>query len=599
MKFLIPSAVTEYLARIDCTLKPIDEVTIGSHISELRKNADPPLSREESDGAWIELCVFHFSLSPSGEASVWGTAFGPTFSAVKSDGTEVHTPDISEMDATVVDYWKKRTAEAKHPVLRARYADIVWDLSNAIAHDKPDVSFARIAIDAYIDAVNEQLYCHEVVGINYCERALVLSISISDSQRIPLVKKMMFQLYDLIADASKKGTWPFLFDNLYDNKKTSITEPETERIIDSLENLLARYSNYNNKEEFDPFGAQEAALRLERHYRRISRQDEVERVTRTWGHAFEQIAAEASHFLAMTWLQTVFEAYLKLGLKEDAQRVQLASRAKGADSESEVRKVSVSVPITREELDGFFDAITEGDIVQTLNRIAAHFIPDLDEARKQLKHLQKSFPLVAMIPITQVSDGHIVGTVDSVDEDPDGRLVIAICQRIELSAMWLAGSFDRMKQCYTVSPEYLVDFLFQSPLFLPNRRELILCGLKAWNEGDYVKTIHVLIPQIESALRTMLGLLGLPTNRPRRGTGAVMQEKNLGELLKETCLKEKLGQNIHRYLDAFLSDHRGLNVRNLLCHGLMSADHMTQPLADRVVHVMLVLALFRRQEDVS
>src|ERR1700693_5017539 len=47
------------------------------------------------------------------------------------------------------------------------------------------------------------------------------------------------------------------------------------------------------------------------------------------------------------------------------------------------------------------------------------------------------------------------------------------------------------------------------------------------------------------------------------------------------------------YMKAFLTDPIGLNVRNRLCHGLMSAIEFTRLLSDRVIHVLLMQALVR------
>ena len=106
----------------------------------------------ERDFWWAESAAMRFYRRADGEASVWGTTYGPMTSATREDGTPFYAPDIEEANAETIEYWKRRSLESKHPILRARYSDLVWDFSRVVANQKPDVSFARLAIDAYVEA---------------------------------------------------------------------------------------------------------------------------------------------------------------------------------------------------------------------------------------------------------------------------------------------------------------------------------------------------------------------------------------------------------------------------------------------------------------
>jgi hypothetical protein len=86
--------------------------------------------------------------------------YGPTITAQKPDGTPFYAPDVAEIDAEIVAHWETRATSAHHPMLRARYADIVWDLKKCITGIAPNVLFAQGAIDAYRDAVGAGLYRH-------------------------------------------------------------------------------------------------------------------------------------------------------------------------------------------------------------------------------------------------------------------------------------------------------------------------------------------------------------------------------------------------------------------------------------------------------
>ena len=69
------------------------------------------------------------------------------------------------------------------------------------------------------------------------------------------------------------------------------------------------------------------------------------------------------------------------------------------------------------------------------------------------------------------------------------------------------------------------------------------------------------------------------------------------KLLREEAIKACFGENIHVYLLTFLADRRGVNLRNDLCHGLLPVDHITPPMANQVLHVLMTLALVRENKS--
>jgi hypothetical protein len=138
--------------------------------------------------------------------------------------------------------------------MRARYADAVWDLKQAITNERPSHEFAQMAIDAYLVASRERLYTMEIEGVNRLKRALSLSLSIRDTERTKLVVARMFEFYDAVASPQKAGVWIFPFDALYGRKELLTSEQET-KIITDLESMLTRTSS-GKPEEFDPHGAQ-------------------------------------------------------------------------------------------------------------------------------------------------------------------------------------------------------------------------------------------------------------------------------------------------------------------------------------------------------
>ena len=158
--------------------------------------------------------------------------------------------------------------------------------------------------------------------------------------------------------------------------------------------------------QFDPWGAEAAARRLASYYERHAKKDEAQRAIRTHGTGFEQLAAQASPMLAMSWLQSGHEEYKNRGMKDDAARVLAASAEKGKNVGSDLREVWTSFEITDAQLQAFVEQITQGPPRDALLRIAAHFIPKTGAIKTLLQEMLTTAPLMARIGVTRIVGDH-------------------------------------------------------------------------------------------------------------------------------------------------------------------------------------------------
>jgi hypothetical protein len=590
----LQEAVHSVLDQFDSVTETFWEVAVTDALRPLPDEI-PPSSQVDRDIWWAESAAMSFYRRADREASVWGTTYGPMMSATRDDGTPFYSPDIAEANADTIEYWRRRSDGAKHPILRARYSDLVWDFSRVVANEKPDVSFAKAAVDAYVEAAKLS-YKILVQPIHYLERSLELAISVGDEERTLGVVDAMFALYEQVAKPEWAGSWPFLFDNLLDNKKITLTEEQRKRIIQSLEEILRKSTDRTAPKAFNPWGAQAAAERLAGIYQKSGAREEIPRVIRTYGMAFEKLAEEASPTLAVGWLQPVYAAYRNAGMKEDAERVQVASEKKGKRAHEDMKQISARVEVPAAEMDKFLAAITADSLELAYRRIAGRFVTKATAARDFMKQMMTQAPLVSMIGVQKITDGYIAAQAGSVESDPDGRLIMQLAQMIEMESLFLTAALDKTHEIYKPDAKQIVSLLQESSVFVEEGESLLVEGIEAFLAGDHVKAIHILIPRIEAALRALLGLLGLPTNKPMRSSKGVMQAKNLNDVLGDATVKAVLGEDSVLYLQTFLNDPRGQNLRNRISHGLTEKRYLSKPLADRVFHILLSLSLIRKQE---
>ena len=66
-----------------------------------------------------------------------------------------------------------------------------------------------------------------------------------------------------------------------------------------------------------------------------------------------------------------------------------------------------------------------------------------------------------------------------------------------------------------------------------------------------------------------------------------MYLKNLDEILNLDAVIKALGEDTQFYFRVILTDPRGWNMRNRLCHGMMPMQEFGPGISDRIIHILL------------
>ena len=591
MALTLPATTLAALAEIESTQRPTVDYEVAGKLAGLHQAEG--LSEDERRGGWAESSAFNFQLM---EESPWHTRYGPTFTGTKHDGSPYYGPDIAEIDEEIVNHWEHRSSDAKHPVLRARYADVTWDLKKVVTGIQADIRLAQRAIDAYLDGIKAKLFPEpQIIAVHAALRALTLALSINDKPRIQQAKDVMIALFNENAQPGHTGVWGTLYDALTDNQKVGLTAEERDVLIQGLQDILDAAIVQGDAQNLDPWSAEHAARRLAAHHDQQGRKEEAQKVIRAYGSAFEQLAAQARPMLAMTWLQRLIDDYKNRGMKEDAARVQAASAEKGKNVASDLKEVRTSVTITEEQMKEFVEDMTKGTTRDSLLRIAAQFIPNTEKIKAFLQGLLTTTPLMARIAVTRIVGDHFAAQAGRIEEDSEGRLIMQLAQNIQIGTVFLHESLAHLRNKTQLTADIILAVLDESPIFAPERRPLLQEGIQAYLNGDQTKAIHVIIPQIEQALRQLLSITGAATLKT--GRNGTMQIKNLNDILREPTIKQSLGEDLRLYLLTFLADERGLNVRNNISHGLVPPEQFNQGLGDQTLHALLAVSLVRQKRE--
>lgn len=573
------------------------EPTTEGHIGDLLKTLKSKLTEKDKESFELvaESMAFSFVENCAERDSGWGTYYGPMVVLSDEAGNLQKLPSIEFVSPETIRYWSTRAEEAKHPVTKARYADLVWDFSKEVTGTGADVAFARIVIDENLNIAQQRLHKYETIVIIKLKRALNLALAINDEQRIGKIIDTIINYEDRIAVDQVPGLWGFSFDILINNKKIKLSEQQRNKIISDLESRLKRVVTSGIGSPIDPFAAEAAAMRLARYYTKEGLQEEAKRIIGMYAEVFIGASKTASPLAAVSWLEKVHSVLISYGMKEDADKVAILIREAGERSRDEMRLFSQTMEISKNELETFLEEMTQGNVAEVLRRIAIYFMPQKSQIENQMKDIAKQAPLQSLIAISiQDSSGRTLATVGPLHEDPKGRLIHHMSQNMQFESKFLYLVLDRAQARHNITAEKIFGQLSLSPLFNRERRELIIRGLSAHFQGDYYASCCILIPEIEAALRRLLHIIGGSIYKPSRMGGLL--ERNLDEIIRDELVQKVLPEDIIIYFQALLVDQRGWNLRNNICHGLMLPNMFNISISNRIIHSLLVLSLIQEQE---
>ena len=208
----------EILSRFDDTTLPFNENDISNAIQEI----------EQSEGSAVpvelvaEKMAFDFHENYNNDTADPHMYYGPMIEWIRDDGATVEYPSISMISPDILEYWATRAIDTRHPIMKTRYADLVWEFSKVIQGVASDVRMAQIAIDNRLQLAERDLHKYEMDTIQHLHRGLTLAASLSDTKRFEEVRDAIIAYEDKIVEDDKLGTWGFSYDLLVRNSYKKI-----------------------------------------------------------------------------------------------------------------------------------------------------------------------------------------------------------------------------------------------------------------------------------------------------------------------------------------------------------------------------------------
>ncbi len=240
----------------------------------------------------------------------------------------------------------------------------------------------------------------------------------------------------------------------------------------------------------------------------------------------------------------------------------------------DLKTVSAQVEIPTEAMRQMIDRIVgDDDLEGAFTRFGVAGPPggepeDLDE---RIEGLRQAAPLQFLVTqVVMSSDESSVLFLANTDERR--QQWVRAQQRANAARLWsllAANVLDEIREAHSGSgSREAIRELFTTTLIRPEIADRIARGFEHYWGGEPDDAAHVIAPRIEAILRELARHLGIPTYLEPSGANPG-RERPLGWILEQLRPVFARGaRGWHAYLVNLLADSLGLNLRNVIAHGL-------------------------------
>lgn len=584
--------LSELLKKYELQQEPFNAAEISD---QLRYLAEKNPSLREESAFQAESLAFNFA-EGAGETSY----YGPFFRGCLEDGTLIENPSISSVNEDILEYWRKRSQQAQHPFFRLRYADLVWDLTKLAIATKPEVKFAREVVDQTIALCEraKPFKYPSVEGKFKLSRALNVALQVSDIDCINRVIDEIIKFEDLYAEDEKLGSWGFSYDLLIADKKVFkfLAADIIQHIIEKLEKRFDRLKDL----KIDVYASNHAVERICDYYINRHVPQDRNQVKKFISIYTERVLQSAKHVHAMvaeSWLRELLKIYHKFGLDKTYQTRVL--RAIQELPPANLHAIEASTKIPAHQYNKYVETFLGSSLTDALRKIGSSFFPRLDQTRQTVQEHFRQNPLSFLMSTTiQDKQGRSIAVIKPLPEDLDSHILFQMAQSIAMYSEFLNDILNRIFSTFKATTEDIVNYLFSNSVFahplVLKRKNVIEKGITFFIGKDYYSAVHLLIPQIEHILRTLMDLQGGTTYRLNQDEG--FQFITLKAILDSKEIMNYFDDNLISYLKLFYIIPFGWNLRNNVCHGLIEFEEITESIANRVFQTLILFSLIHFEQ---
>lgn len=516
----------------------------------------------------------------------WGTYYGPYLQLKDKDNNNIDVPPYESITVETITYWEKRIPQTENPLLKSRYCGLVWEFKFKVCNERHSSSLQQEYIKALLDAANGNYCKHPISIVVILERAFHIASKDKDYKDVKKAYSVFEKNY---ATDEFPAYWASQF-RLMLNYPKRFSETEKNTLLSQHEERLKRLSATVNAE----WVALDQATLLADYYIKSQNLNEINRVLLIAENAFRNNFSSYSAMQQLGVLDDLAHKYAHYSLSKERERLITEISAIGNKAKNEMNQFEVPTQYSQEALNEVTEDILKGDESEQIKRFVSFFIPHIEYNAKQLREYSQKFPLQYLTGTQIIDDaGRPLSYVGNIDDDFDGQLIQHITQNIEFESPILRYVIAQMIGRNILSTASIRNQFEKSGIFDENKLNFIInCFENYYFKCDPIAFCHLIVPQIEDTIRAIVELSGHSVIRPQRNNKGY-QLKTLDDLLRDESISRVYGDDVCLYLRIYLTDQRGENIRNSLCHGTRKPGMYDLLVADRLLHIMFLLSQVR------
>jgi hypothetical protein len=465
------------------------------------------------------------------------------------------------------------------PEMRARVADVLW-LRNYGEAGKRDYRYAQRAVEAYLASARRvESPAAWTACVDRTERALQVASMLGKRENNR-------QYNDVIAYIEEMLDRYHGDDPLYLSARLMELLQAERRGDSGKYSFLADKAARRAEAEHDWWRAREYWERKAR-WHEMEGDDSARKVAliaaaETYvGNANDRLAGDHPDYLvASTFYVDAITTFRRIGGMqercEQLQRELLVLQEKSVPTMGRF-SASVEIPNAEELVEQARSQVRDKPLLDALTSLAlVSTSPSVASLQRSIEEVRTASPLFTIFPRVLVNErGRTQKRMLDAVPDPDNARLALEAHMFEsavnarrrkvLTAIWPA--LDQVNRDHNIRVRDLAPLVIDN-LFVPVGRESIFArGLYAGLTGDFLVASHLLIPQLEHAVRVLLESRGVIVSgieddgsQPERGLNTT--------LIRPEAL-DFFGEDLAFDLRGLLVEKSGSNLRHTIAHGLL------------------------------
>lgn len=494
--------------------------------------------------------AFDYELLPSSETDSL-TAFVPMLGY--TDGSS-YPPPLDTLDEVILTAWEE-AADADGPVIGARLHDLLWQQTHG---ESPHVH-ARTAHAAYLTLVESDW--EPIYRVQCVNRAIDLARALNDDKlvRAGIASAIGLCETELASADPKPGVVLGILGALV-SLPLSLQPAEADGLLDAADQLFGGDSHLAD-----------SLLDV-----RIARERDDAAKTELRRSKVELWRREAGATKGLgryAHLRRALGFARDFGFGEVADDITTEIQAMSPD-EDNLQTIAAEFSIPASEVEAFINSFLAAETWEDCLALFGSWGPpsgDHTANLEMVRKTQKEHPLLFLITkIVYDRGGFPVQDVRT--EEQHREVALSEHERAQLTFYsWLfARVLDRIPDRYGLPPADELTAFLAANLVPPDIAARVAAAFDLFWQNRPDECAHLLTPRIEAVIRILASRAGIRIiDAPSPGKpGGV---RPLGALLQE-FLNRDIFRNTSwaRYLKNLLVDRFGLNLRNDICHGIVT-----------------------------